>query len=88
MPETSNSSSLPNETFYEIRVEGQLSAEWSTWFDGLFVEQETHSENGLNLTVISGLLPDQPALQGILNKICDLNLKLISVLTIPKGPAK
>ena len=58
---------------YEIRVEGTLDSCWEAWFDGLQVRNE-RSE-----TVLSGLLIDQPALQGVLAKIRDLGLCLISV---------
>jgi hypothetical protein len=71
-----------HEAVYEIRVEGQLSAEWSDWFEGLAIRQEVNPESGLITTVLSGLIPDQPALYGILNIIRDLNLKLISVITL------
>ena len=58
---------------YEIRVEGVLDSRWATWFSGLQVEREDTQ------TVISGLLADQPALHGLLTKIRDLGLCLISV---------
>ncbi|MBO0816247.1 MAG: hypothetical protein J2P30_14030 [Actinobacteria bacterium] len=58
---------------YEIRVEGLLDDRWAGWFGGLQV-----SADGTQ-TVISGLLPDQPALHGLLTKIRDLGLCLISV---------
>ena len=58
---------------YEIRVEGVLGEHWSAWFDGLQVSSEG------NDTVISGVIPDQPALHGLLNRIRDLGLCLISV---------
>jgi hypothetical protein len=58
---------------YEIRVEGALGEGWSAWFDGLQVA----SEGGQ--TVISGVISDQPALHGLLNRVRDLGLCLISV---------
>ena len=58
---------------YEIRVEGVLGEEWSAWFDGLQVA----SEGGE--TVISGVITDQPALHGLLNRVRDLGICLISV---------
>ena len=58
---------------YEIRVEGLLDDRWADWFGGLQV-----SADGTQ-TVISGPLPDQPALHGLLTKIRDLGLCLISV---------
>ncbi|HET6596785.1 MAG TPA: hypothetical protein VFG81_14260 [Anaerolineales bacterium] len=67
----------PPHIYYEIRVRGQLDSHWSDWFNGLEV---TPQENGE--TVISGPLPDQAALQGILTKIFDLRLLLLSVRRI------
>ena len=58
---------------YEIRVEGVLGEEWSGWFDGLQVVSEGTG------TVISGVVPDQPALHGLLNRVRDLGLCLVSV---------
>ncbi len=80
MPE--HSSSQNNAAFYEIRVRGLLGPEWSPWFEGLAVTQETDSRTGCMVTVLSGAVPDQPTLHGILGKIRDLNLILVSVLTI------
>ena len=60
--------------FYEIRVEGELGDKWSNWFSGL---QLTHLEG--DGTLLSGLLPDQAALHGLLERIRDLNLTLVSV---------
>ena len=62
---------------YEIRVEGEIPSRWSEWFEGLAIRQEAGA-NG-PVTVLSGPLPDQPALHGLLAKIRDFNLTLISV---------
>ncbi len=58
---------------YEIRVEGALGQRWTAWFDGLRVTTAGSQ------TVICGWLPDQPALHGVLVKVRDLGLSLISV---------
>ena len=58
---------------YEIRVEGYLSETWATYFEGLSIQHEAEGE-----TVLSGML-DQAALHGVLVKIRNLNLVLISV---------
>ena len=58
---------------YEIRVEGALGEQWSGWFDGLQVTSEG------TCTVISGVIRDQPALHGLLNRVRDLGLCLILV---------
>jgi hypothetical protein len=59
---------------YEIRVEGHLADRWSEWFDGLEICRESTSETSLR-----GILVDQAALFGVLGRIHDLNLILISV---------
>lgn len=58
---------------YEIRVDGALDSHWAAWFEGL----EVKTEDGE--TVISGVLTDQAALHGVLAKVRDLGLCLISV---------
>ena len=60
--------------FYEILVKGHLDQRWSDWFTGM---QLINLEN--DRTLISGMLPDQAALYGLLERIRDLNLSLISV---------
>lgn len=64
---------------YEIRVDGVLDDRWADWFGGLRV-----SSQGTQ-TVILGLLADQPALHGLLAKIRDLGLCLISVRRLGPG---
>ena len=59
---------------YEIRVEGQLDEQWSDWFDGLSVREGTDGE-----TLLKGEVADQAALRGILEKVWNLNLVLLSV---------
>ena len=59
---------------YEIRVEGHLTDRWSEWFGGLAIHNDSNGE-----ATLSGLLPDQAALFGVLAKIHDLNLTLVSL---------
>jgi hypothetical protein len=61
-------------SFYEIRVEGHLTDRWTDWFEGLAILNAPNGE-----TTLSGMLSDQAALFGLLNKIQALNLVLISV---------
>ena len=60
--------------FYEIRIVGHLDAHWTDWFDGMSITLE---EDGT--TLLSGPVPDQPALYGLLRKVRDLGLPLVSV---------
>ncbi len=59
---------------YEIRVEGHLPDHWSQWFEGLSICRQPD-----NVTTLTGILIDQAALFGVLSRIHDLNLILISV---------
>ena len=68
---------------YEIRVKNHLDACWQDWFDGWKI---ANLENGEVL--LTGANVDQSALHGTLNKIRDLNLKLISIVDVSqKAPA-
>jgi hypothetical protein len=62
---------------YEIRVEGLLDQRWSDWFGGMQITTQTGG-----VTVISGPVADQAALHGLLAKVRDLNLPLISLCRI------
>ena len=59
---------------YRIRVKGHLSEQWADWFTGLTLENLPDGH-----AVFSGQLPDQSALYGVLNRIRDIGLTLISV---------
>ena len=59
---------------YAIRVEGHLGDQWSDWFEGMMTRQEPNGE-----TTLSGTLSDQAALYGVLTKIHNLNLILVSI---------
>lgn len=59
---------------YEIRVQGRLAPRWSAWFDGLTV---TADDDGT--TVIAGRIADQSALHGVLQKLRDVGLPLLSL---------
>src|ERR1700676_4827868 len=61
----------------EIRLKGHLDTGWAAWFDGLTL---THDSDGT--TVIHGPVADQAALHGLLQKVRDLGLPLVSVIRI------
>jgi len=63
---------------YEIRVKGHLDSHWATWFDGLSLVNE---DDGI--TVIRGELADQAALHGVLQKLRDLGIPLVSLNQLP-----
>jgi hypothetical protein len=65
---------------YQIVVKGHLDPEWSDWFDGLTI---TTVDNGE--TILSGPIVDQTALHGVLIKIRDLALPLLSLTRIETG---
>lgn len=59
---------------YEIRLKGHLDARWTGWFDGFTI---TLTENGE--TILTGSVADQAALHGLLKKVRDLGLPLLSI---------
>ena len=73
---------MDQSSFYEIRVEGNITDRWSDWFDGLAICNDPNGE-----TTLSGRLRDQAALFGVLTKIQALNLILISVSRFPESDA-
>jgi hypothetical protein len=65
---------------YDIRLKGHLEVRWAAWFDGLSV---SHDADGT--TVLSGPVADQAALHGVLNRVRDLGLPLLSVTRVGPG---
>ncbi len=73
----------PNKpTIYKIRIKGHLSREWTDWFEGLTISLE---EDGTSL--LTGLVFDQAALHGLLKKVRDLGMPLVSVCPLEPGQA-
>lgn len=64
--------------YYQITVYGKVDQSWSEWFGGLTLTT-VEGPAGIPFTQLSGKLPDQGALRGVLNKLWDLNLTLLSV---------
>ena len=62
---------------YQIRIRGHLDSQWTDWFDGLSITLE---ENGD--TLLSGSVTDQSALYGLLRKVRDLGMPLVSVVQV------
>lgn len=67
-------------TVYQIRIRGHLDSQWTDWFEGLSI---TPGEDGS--TLLTGTVPDQAALHGLLKKVRDLAMPLISVNQLESG---
>ena len=67
---------------YEIRIKGHLDNRWANWFDGLTI---TALDNGE--TLLTGMVVDQAALHGLLRKVRDLAMPLLSVTRVRPGQA-
>jgi hypothetical protein len=68
--------------YYEIRVKGHLDKSWADWLNGLTIRHEDTGE-----TLLTGALPDQAALHGVLARLRDLGIQLISVNPAEGGQA-
>jgi hypothetical protein len=68
---------------YQIRIKGHLDAQWTDWFEGLAI---TPLENGD--TLLTGPVVDQAALYGLLRKVRDVGLPLLSVSCQSSGPTE
>jgi len=62
-----------NPVFYRIEIQGTLDEKWSDWFNGIRIDQTT------DRTILTGMAIDQSRLRGILGKLWDLNLTVLSV---------
>jgi hypothetical protein len=71
-----NGRELDGREVYQIKVQGGLPENWSDWFNGMTITVESESDDP-PVTTLTGAL-DQSALHGVLAKIRDLNLKLVS----------
>ena len=87
---TTHNTNLPdtfeNGGIFEIEIKELLEDHWQKWFEGMTLIRAENDLAKKGSTVIRGYIPDQPALHGLLAKIRDLNLTLISVHRI--DPAK
>ncbi len=67
---------------YQIRIEGHLGREWTDWFEGLAITLEDNGD-----TLVTGPVIDQAALHGLLKKVRDLGMPLVSVIRLKPGRA-
>ena len=78
-----NWESDPGESLvYQIRLKGHLGSEWTDWFEGLTITLEANSE-----MLLTGVVADQAALYGVLRKVRDLGMPLLSVSSVPPDQA-
>ena len=68
---------------YRIRIQGNLDPRWSEWLADMSIAPE-RNESGASAVVLTGFLADQAALRGVLNRLWDLNLAVISVNRIDR----
>ena len=76
-----NSEQDSDRVVYQIKVQGHLDPSWEDWFNGMTVASEDESNDTPSCT-LTGPIADQSALRGMLSKIWDLNMTLISVIRI------
>jgi hypothetical protein len=68
---------------YQIKLKGHLGSEWTDWFEGMTITLEDNGE-----TLLTGPVVDQAALHGLLKKVRDLGMPLVSVNSVNPGRAK
>jgi len=67
---------------YQIRLKGHLGHQWTDWFEGLTITLEDNGD-----TLLTGPVIDQAALHGLLKKVRDLGMPLVSVSPLEYGPS-
>jgi hypothetical protein len=67
---------------YQLRIKGHLDSRWTAWFEGLSITREEGGD-----TLLTGPVADQAALHGLLKKLRDLGLTLVSVSPLDPGQA-
>ena len=67
---------------YQIRIKGHLGRQWTDWFGGLVITLEDNGE-----TLLTGPVVDQAALHGVLRKVRDVAMPLLSVVCVTPGQA-
>lgn len=83
MSNTPNPPTDPHQPMvYQIRIQGHLGSEWTDWFEGLTLTLEDNGD-----TFLTGSVVDQAALHGLLRKVRDLGMPLVSVNRVERGQA-
>ena len=84
MSSTFNSEIDPGQPMvYQIRIKGHLGRQWTDWFGGLTITLEDNGE-----TLLTGPVVDQAALHGLLRKVRDVAMPLLSVVRVTPGQAE
>ena len=68
---------------YQIRIKGHLDSQWTDWFEGMTITREEDGD-----TLLTGSVVDQAALHGLLKKVRDLGMPLVSVSPVEPGQAE
>lgn len=74
------SNELDQPMVYQIRVQGHLGPQWTDWFEGMTITLEDDGD-----TLLTGPVVDQAALHGLLRKVRDLGMPLISAIRVKPG---
>jgi len=83
MANTPNPTTDPQQRMiYQIRIQGHLGSEWTDWFEGLSITLQDNGE-----TLLTGSVVDQAGLYGLLRKVRDLGMPLLSVNRVYPGQA-
>ena len=69
---------------YEIKVPGRLEEDWSEWFEGMTITVEAGTDCP-TITTLTGIVTDEAALQGLLDRLYSLGLRLLSVRRVGPG---
>jgi hypothetical protein len=81
MADKRNPKTVPGELIvYQIRISGHLGRQWTEWFENMTIIQEDNGE-----TLLTGAVVDQAALYGLLRKVRDLGMPLLSVIRVNSG---
>ncbi len=82
MVSTHNPTTDPSQSLtYQIRLQGHLGPQWTAWFEGLSITLEDNGD-----TLLTGAIVDQAALYGLLKKVRDLGMTLLSVNCVEVNP--
>jgi hypothetical protein len=81
MEKRSTSKGAGRPKLYQIRIQGHLGRHWAGWFDGLTITLEEGGD-----TLLTGPVIDQAALHGLLKKVRDLGMPLLSVISVEPDP--